>query len=107
MIERVSFGRTGPESSRALLGGAAFFEGTASDADRILDLLLEHGVHRIDTAASYGVSEKLIDGWMRRHRGDVFLATKTSARDYDGAKASTARLLDGLRVDWIDLLQLH
>jgi aryl-alcohol dehydrogenase-like predicted oxidoreductase len=107
MIERVSFGRTGPESSRALFAGAAFFEGTASDVDRVLDLLLEHGVHPIDTAACYGVSEKLIDGWMGRRRGDFFLATKTSAREYDGAKASTARLLDGLRVDWIDVLQLH
>jgi aryl-alcohol dehydrogenase-like predicted oxidoreductase len=43
-----------------MFGGAAFFEGTASDADRVLDLFLEQGVNHIDTAADYGVSEKLI-----------------------------------------------
>ena len=107
MIERMPFGRTGHESSQALFGGAAFFEGTASDADRVLDLLLEYGINHIDTAADYGVSEKLIGGWMGRHRGDFFLATKTSARDYDGAKASIARSLERLRVDRVDLLQLH
>jgi len=107
MIERRPFGRTGHESSRVIFGAAAFFDATPADADRMLDVLLEHGINHIDTAADYGKSEELLGRWIGRHRTDFFLATKTAARDYAGAVESIARSLDRMKVDSVDLLQFH
>jgi predicted aldo/keto reductase-like oxidoreductase len=44
---------------------------------------------------------------MAQHRDRLFLATKTGERGYDGAKAELHRSLERLRVDSVDLLQLH
>jgi len=64
-------------------------------------------VDHIDTAASYGDSELRIAPWLKRHPGAFFVATKTDARDYKGAKEQLHRSLDRLGVDHVDLLQLH
>jgi aryl-alcohol dehydrogenase-like predicted oxidoreductase len=106
-IEQRPFGRTGHMSSAVIFGAAALGRVDQATADRVLDLLLEHGVNHIDTAPSYGESELRIGPWMDRHRGDFFLATKTRERDYAKAKAEIQRSLERLRTDRIDLLQLH
>ncbi|MBV8357287.1 MAG: aldo/keto reductase, partial [Deltaproteobacteria bacterium] len=76
-------------------------------ADAILDLLLEYGINHIDTAAAYGDSELRIGHWMREHRKNFFLATKTGDRTFEGARTSLERSLERLKVDQIDLIQLH
>ena len=81
MIERAEFGRTGHQSSRVIFGGAGLFRATQEDADPVLDVLLEFGVNHWDTAASYGVSEDRLAPWLAKHRGEIFLATKTGHRD--------------------------
>lgn len=101
------FGSTGHQSSEVIFGAAALGKVTQAEANRVLDLLLEHGVNHIDTASSYGDSELRIGPWMDRHRQDFFLASKTGDRDYAGARDSIRRSLDRLRTDHIDLLQLH
>jgi len=106
-IEQRPFGRTGHLSSAVLFGGAALGRVDQATADRVLDLLLEHGVNHIDTAPSYGDSELRIGPWMDRHRDDFFLATKTRERDYDGARRDIHNSLGRLRTNRIDLLQLH
>ncbi len=106
-IEKRRFGRTGHMSTAVLFGGAALWTYDKSRADRALDLLLEYGINHIDTAASYGEAERNIGHWMDSHRDDFFLATKTGARDYEGAKASIHRSLELLRTDRVDLIQLH
>jgi aryl-alcohol dehydrogenase-like predicted oxidoreductase len=94
-------------SSVTLFGAAALSRVTQAEADRTLDLLLEYGVNHIDTAASYGDAELRIGPWMARHRKDFFLATKTGDRTYTDARASIHRSLERLRVDAVDLIQLH
>ena len=54
MIERAPFGATGHESSRVIFGAAALGDVSKADADRTLELLLEHGINHIDVAATYG-----------------------------------------------------
>ena len=107
MIERRPFGRTGHASSVTLFGGAALARASQADADRALELLLRHGVNHIDTAARYGDSELRIGPWMARHRQDFFLATKTGSRGGREAREDLHRSLDRLRVDHVDLIQLH
>src|SRR5437899_8710950 len=107
MIQRRPFGRTGHPSSATLFGAAALARASQDDADRALETLLRYGVNHIDTAARYGDSELRIGPWMARHRRDFFLATKTGARSARAARADLHRSLDRLRVDHVDLIQLH
>ena len=107
MIRRQPFGGTGHRSSAVLFGGAAVGKVSQGVADEVLEMLLRHGVNHIDTAASYGESELRIGPWMKDHRDDFFLATKTGQRKYGEAKAEIRRSLERLRVDSVDLIQLH
>ena len=107
MIERRAFGRTGHSSSVTLFGAAALARASQADADRALEVLLRHGVNHIDTAARYGDSELRVGPWMARHRKDFFLATKTGSRSAAEARQDIHRSLERLRVDHIDLIQLH
>jgi len=107
MIEKAPFGRTGHHSTRALFGAAALGAMKQEKADQVLDLLLEFGINHIDTAASYGDSELRVGPWMKQHRKEFFLATKTGDRTYAGARDSVQRSLDRLCVDQLDLIQLH
>jgi aryl-alcohol dehydrogenase-like predicted oxidoreductase len=107
MIERAPFGRTGHESSRVIFGAAGVARADQETADRLLPLLLEHGVNHIDTAALYGDAELRIAPWLKAHPDTFFLATKTHARDGDGARASLENSLTRMGVDRVDLIQLH
>jgi len=106
-IERAPFGATGQESTRTIFGAAALWTDDTAQADRALDLLLRYEVNHIDTAASYGESERMIGRWMGRYRERFFLATKTGERTYERARDEFRRSLDRLRVDQVDLLQMH
>lgn len=107
MIERRPFGRTGHLSTATLFGAAALSRATQDEADRVLDILLEYGVNHIDVAARYGDAELRIGPWMAQHRQDFFLATKTGKRLYQDAREDIHRSLERLRVETIDLIQLH
>jgi aryl-alcohol dehydrogenase-like predicted oxidoreductase len=107
MIPTAPFGRTGHMSTRTIFGAAALGNVSQDDADRTLQLLFQHGINHIDTAASYGESELRIGPWMGRYRKQFFLATKTGERTYQAARDQIRRSLDRLRVDQIDLIQLH
>ena len=107
MITRQVFGRTGHASSQIIFGAYALRSATRAEAERTLEILLEHGVNHIDTGRTYGNSEGLIGSWMKKHRDDFFVATKSRSRTYEGAWKDLRRSLDRLRVDHIDLWQVH
>ena len=107
MIPRQQFGRTGHESTRTIFGAAALGRATDEEAAPVLELLLRHGINHIDTAAGYGRSERRVGAWMDRHRRDFFLATKTGERTYEKARDQFHHSLERMRVDSVDLLQLH
>lgn len=107
MIPTQPFGRTGHDSTRVIFGAAALSNVTQDDADRTLELVLGAGLNHIDTAASYGESELRLGPWMAKHRNDVFLATKTGERAAGPAYDQIRRSLERLRVDNVDLIQLH
>jgi predicted aldo/keto reductase-like oxidoreductase len=107
MISTLPFGRTQHQSSRALLGAAAFGQVTQAEADAAIELALAAGVNHIDTAASYGDAEERIGSWIKRHGKTFFLATKTGERAAGPAYDQIRRSLDLLGVSQVDLLQLH
>jgi len=107
MISKQPFGRTGHSSTRVIFGAYALSKATQKEADRILEMLLKYGVNHIDTAPMYGNAEKCIGPWMEQHRDELFLATKSRKRSYKGAWDNLQNSLSRLRVDSIDLWQMH
>lgn len=107
MISTQVFGRTGHLSTRAIFGAAALSQVSQAEADRTMELVSEYGVNHIDVAASYGEAEVRLAPWLGGHRRDVFLATKTGERSYRAAYDEIRRSLERLRVDRVDLIQLH
>jgi predicted aldo/keto reductase-like oxidoreductase len=107
MIDTQAFGRTEHVSTRTIFGAAALWSVSQERADRTLGELMYHGVNHIDTAASYGDAELRIGPWLERYPDTFFLATKTDKRTYQEARDEIHQSLERLRVDHVDLLQLH
>ncbi len=101
------FGRSGHMSTRTVFGAASLGGVTQAEADRTLDVLLKYGVNHIDVAASYGDAELRIAPWLKQHRNEFFLATKTGERKAKEAREELHRSLDRMGVDSVDLWQLH
>ena len=106
-IPRIAFGRTRHTSSRVVFGAVALSGATPAESNAVLEVLLQHGVNHIDTAASYGDSEDQLLPWLAEHREAFFLATKTGDRSRDAARDSIHRSLDRMGVASVDLIQLH
>jgi aryl-alcohol dehydrogenase-like predicted oxidoreductase len=106
-IERLEFGRTRHASSRVIFGAAALGGMRQEKADGLLELVMQAGINHIDTAASYGDSELRLAPFLKDHRNDVFLATKTGQRDGAGAREELERSLTRLEVASVELIQLH
>ncbi len=107
MIPTHVFGRTGHESSRTIFGAAALGQVSQTEADKTMELFLQYGLNHIDVAASYGDAELRLAPWLKQHRKDVFLATKTGERTQKAAYDQIRRSLERLQVDQVDLIQLH
>jgi aryl-alcohol dehydrogenase-like predicted oxidoreductase len=106
-MEHRRLGRLGRENSVLIFGGAALSEVGEEVADRAISLALEAGVDHFDTAADYGDSELHYGRCIPEIRSDIFLSTKTGERDRDDARRQIEASLERLRVDSVDLIQLH
>ena len=122
-MEYRNLGETGMRVSAISLGTWAFGSewGTVSDDDSYaaLNKAIDLGVNFLDTADVYGDgrSEKLI-GRLLKERPDeeIFVATKAGRRldphaaedySYDNLSRFVERSLENLRLEALDLLQLH
>lgn len=106
-IPTLPFGRSGHVSTRTIFGAAAIGSVTQDVADRVLELLLQYGVNHIDVASSYGDAELRIAPWMQSYRSQFYLATKGDERTAQGAREELHRSLERMRVDYVDLWQIH
>ena len=88
--------------------GAIKLPGISEDeAAACLNRALDLGINFIDTARNYRDSERKIGLGVGHRRDEFHLATKTGARDYDGAMADLETSLNQLQMDHIDIWQFH
>jgi aryl-alcohol dehydrogenase-like predicted oxidoreductase len=106
-MERRRLGRIGHQSSVLIYGSAALADVTQDVADASIDEALAAGINHFDVAAGYGDAELRLGAAMDRLRGRVFLATKTGERAREAAWRQINESLERLRIDRVDLLQLH
>jgi predicted aldo/keto reductase-like oxidoreductase len=102
-----TLGKTGWRASIYALGSAEM--PAESIAVRAVNELIDGGVNYLDTAPSYmgTQSERILGQVVKSRRKEVFLATKTLARNADGAYAEIQGSLERLQTRQIDTLQIH
>lgn len=106
-MEKRRLGRTGHESSVAILGGAAFARCTSEDAEVGFADALSRGVNHLDIAPRYGAAEDLLGPLVDAVRDDLFVACKTTRRNPEGVRAQLEESLAKLHTDRFDLYQMH
>lgn len=108
-------GRTGVSVPVIGFGGGSRFC-RIRNVDQSLEVLnyaLDHGLYYWDTAHQYGgegngfKSEERYGLVLKDRRREVFLATKTDERTYDGAMRQLEESLKRLRTDYLDIYQVH
>ena len=105
-----NLGQTGHRVGIFSLGGQAVIETSNRDeAEAVINKAIDLGVNYIDTASSYGggKSEQHIGPILKHRRHEVYLATKTHDRTYDGSMRLLERSLTRLQTDHLDCWQLH
>jgi len=92
-----------------------------SQAETILNAVLDAGINFIDTSVDYGASEELIGRFISTRRSEYYLATKCGCNPQDkGDRFETPHLwtrdnilrniegsLQRMKTDRVDILQLH
>jgi aryl-alcohol dehydrogenase-like predicted oxidoreductase len=129
-LPKTTLGRTGLEVTRLGYGamevrGSRIWSGrpvTDSEAETILNAVLDQGITFIDTANDYGRSEEYIGRYLSHRRDEFFLATKCGCTvvrkdehtDETPHVWTRENLLRGLneslsrmRTDYVDVMQLH
>ena len=105
-----SLGKTGVNVTMLGLGGAHVEYNTEKNAQALIEKAMEGGIRFFDTAESYGKgrSELLYGKFLvPKYRDDVFIMTKSTAKDAITAKQHLEGSLQRMKCDYIDLWQVH
>ncbi|MDJ0592484.1 MAG: aldo/keto reductase [Pleurocapsa sp. MO_226.B13] len=103
-------GRTGEAVTMLGVGGAHLGGMSERDAQETIEIALEGGVRFFDTAEMYqsGGSETRMGKLLTpKYRDEIYLMTKTTARDAENARRDLEDSLRRLNTDYLDLWQVH
>ena len=106
-------GRTGLQATRLGFGAAFRNKIDGSQADKMLNLVLDSGINYVDTANDYPNSEEYIGKYISHRRSEYWLATKCgcSPSGHIWTREDLFRglheSLERLKVDFVDVMQLH
>lgn len=105
-----TLGKTSKKVTMLGLGGYHVGWTTEKDAQEVIEKAIEGGIRFFDTAESYdnGGSEIRYGKYLvPKYRDDVFIMSKSTAKDGITAKKHLEESLKRLKCDYIDLWQVH
>jgi len=108
-IPRRQLGKTGVEVTVLGLGGEGVLRSHGFDqqAYQVINRALDLGINYCESARAYDSSESYYGQALRERRGEVFLTSKSHARDKIGALAHLHDTLRNMKTDHLDLWQVH
>lgn len=108
-IPKRRLGRTGVEVSVLGLGGEGVLRtvGREQEADALINAALDAGINYMESARAYAGSESYYGLALRERRSQVFLASKSHARDKKGALVHLDETLANMKTDHLDLWMIH
>lgn len=102
-------GKTGVEVTCIGLGGEGILRTFNQDrhAYTLINRALDMGINYFESARAYAGSESYYGKALKERRKDIFLTSKSHARDKRGALAHLQETLGNMRTDYLDLWQVH
>src|SRR6266702_879342 len=108
-IPKRQLGRTGVEVTILGLGGEGILRTHSyeREAYALINRALDLGITYCESARAYDGSESYYGKALRERKSEVFLTSKSHARDKAGALAHLHETLRNMRTDHLDLWQVH
>lgn len=108
-IPRRRLGRTGAEVTIFGLGGEGVLRtyGREEEAYQLINRALDLGLNYFESARAYSGSETYYGLALRERREEIFLTSKSHARDKGGALDHLSETLRNMKTDHLDLWQVH
>lgn len=108
-IMRRTLGKTGAEVTVLGLGGEGMLRTTGyeGEAYALINRAIDLGINYYESARAYAGSESYYGRALGERRGDIFLTSKSHARDKKGALAHLRETLKNMKTDHLDLWQVH
>ncbi len=103
-------GSTGERITMMGVGGWHFGHIEETKCEQIIELAIESGIRLFDTAETYqdGISEERYGKYLTpKYRDQIFLFSKTAAKDANTAKKHLEGSLKRLKTDHLDLWNMH
>ena len=107
LLPKRLLGKTGYRVSILGLGGMTVRDIEQQQAHRLVIESIEKGVNYFDVAPTYGDTELKFGPALKPYRDKIFLASKTTCRDKEGAHKELRNSLTRLQTDYLDLYQFH
>ncbi len=107
MLMKRRLGRTGIVVSEIGFGGIPIQRISEKRAVELISGSIDMGINFIDTHRDYGDSEKKIGKAIKGRRNEVYVCTKSHARDPEGLRSDLETSISNLEVSTIDLFYLH
>ena len=102
-------GRTGVDVTILGLGGEGILRtfGQEQEACRVIGRAMDLGINYFESARAYAGSEAYYGLALQGRRKDIFLTSKSHARDRKGAREHLEETLRNMKTDYLDLWQVH
>jgi aryl-alcohol dehydrogenase-like predicted oxidoreductase len=102
-------GKTGVDVTIIGLGGEGILRtfGQEKEACRVISRAIDLGINYFESARAYSGSETYYGLALKDRRKDIFLTSKSHARDRDGALEHLEETLRNMKTDYLDLWQVH
>jgi aryl-alcohol dehydrogenase-like predicted oxidoreductase len=102
-------GRTGIDVTTLGLGGEGVLRtfGFEKEAYALINRAIDLGVRYFESARAYSGSESYYGLALAERRKDIFLTSKSHARDRNGAMSHLHETLKNMKTDHLDLWQVH
>ncbi len=108
-LPKRKLGKTGVEVTALGLGGEGILRtfGYEAAAAQLINRAIDLGINYCESARAYAGSELYYGQALNERRREIFLTSKSHARDKNGALAHLRETLSNMRTDNLDLWQVH
>jgi aryl-alcohol dehydrogenase-like predicted oxidoreductase len=108
-IPRRRLGKTGVDVTILGLGGEGILRtfGHDEQASRLINEAIDLGINYFESARAYAGSESYYGMALKDRRDDIFLTSKSHARDKKAALEHLHQTLSAMSTDHLDLWQVH
>jgi aryl-alcohol dehydrogenase-like predicted oxidoreductase len=108
-LQKRKLGKTGVDVTLMGLGGEGVLRtfGHDDEAYALINRALDLGINYFESARAYSGSESYYGKALRERRKEIFLTSKSHARDGKGALEHLQETLKNMKTDHLDLWQVH